>query len=68
MNDELGGEIMKEFTALRAKTYGYLTDNNDEDKKAKGAKCVPRKENVNLNVINIFKSNSTWQYKPFRKK
>ena len=27
---ELGGKLMKEFVALRAKTYGYLKDNNDE--------------------------------------
>ena len=27
---------MKEFFGLRAKTYSYLKDNNDEDKKAKG--------------------------------
>ena len=36
MKDELGGQIMKEFVALRAKTYNYLKDNNDEDKNAKG--------------------------------
>ena len=34
MKDELDVKIMKEFTALKAKTYIYLTDNNDEDKKA----------------------------------
>ena len=26
--DELGGKIMKEFCALRAKTYAYLMDND----------------------------------------
>ena len=26
---------MKEFVALTAKTYSYLTNNNDEDKKSK---------------------------------
>ena len=41
MKDKLGGQIMKEFVGLRAKTYSYLKDNNDEDKKAKGTKkCV----------------------------
>ena len=41
MKDELGGAIMKEFIALRANTYIYLTDNNNENKKAKGRKkCV----------------------------
>ena len=42
--DELGGPIMKEFVGLRAKTYSYLKDNNDEDKKAKTKKkCVIKK-------------------------
>ena len=41
MKDELGENIMKEFAALRGKTYSYLTDNNDNDKKAKDTKkCV----------------------------
>ena len=35
--DELGGKIMKEFCALRAKTYAYLMD-DDSKKKAKGTK------------------------------
>ena len=30
MKDELGGKIMREFAALRAKTYSYLTKNNSE--------------------------------------
>ena len=38
MKDELGGEIITEFTALRPKTYSYLTDNDKIDKKAKGTK------------------------------
>ena len=33
--DELGGKIMKEFCALRAKTYTYLVDDDSEKKKAK---------------------------------
>ena len=28
--DELGGKIMKEFCALRAKTYKYLMDDDSE--------------------------------------
>ena len=41
MKDELGGKIMTESVALRPKTYSYLTDDCEEDKKAKGTKkCV----------------------------
>ena len=52
--DELGGEIMKEFVALKTKAYEYLIDGyNDDDydkykiinKKAKGIKkCVIKRE------------------------
>ena len=39
--DELGGKIMKEFVALKAKTYIYLMDDDGEEKKAKGTnKCI----------------------------
>ena len=39
--DELGGKIMKEFCAFRAKTYTYLMDDDSEKKKAKRIKgCV----------------------------
>ena len=45
MKDELGRQIMKQFLGLRAKTYSYLKDNNDEDKKAKGIrKCVIKRK------------------------
>ena len=44
MKNELGGEIITEFIALRPKTYFYLTDNDKIDKKAKGTKkCVIKK-------------------------
>ena len=33
--DELGGKIMKEFCALRAKTYAYLMDDDTEKEKTK---------------------------------
>ena len=43
--DELGRKIMKEFVALRAKTYAYGTDDDDEKKKATGTKkCVIKRE------------------------
>ena len=38
--DELGGKIIKEFWALRAKTYAYLMGDDSEVKKAKGTKNV----------------------------
>ena len=39
--DKLGGKIMKEFCALRAKTYSYIIGDNSEVKKSKGTKkCV----------------------------
>ena len=41
MKDELKGKIMREFAALRPKTYSYLTDDSNSDKKTKGTKkCV----------------------------
>ena len=44
MKDELGGKIMKKIAKSRAKTYGYLTDNNDEDGKAKGKKFIKKRK------------------------
>ena len=36
---------MKEFVALRTKTYAYRTDDDNEKKKAKGTKmCVIKRE------------------------
>ena len=41
MKDELGAKIMTEFVAFTPKSYSYLTDDCEEDKKAKGTKkCV----------------------------
>ena len=38
------------FVGLRAKSWSYLKDYNDEDKKSKGSKkCV--KEKLNLKII-----------------
>ena len=41
MKDKLGEQIMEECVGLRVKTYSYLKDKNDKDKKAKGTKkCI----------------------------
>ena len=45
MKNELSGQIMNEFVGLRAKTYSYLKDNNNKDKKAKDIqKCVIKRK------------------------
>ena len=44
MKDELGGEIMEEFVALRPKMYAYKVESK-ESKKCKGVKkCVMKKD------------------------
>ena len=40
IKDELRRKIIKEFCALRAKTYAYLMGDDSEVKKAKGTKNV----------------------------
>ena len=41
IKDELKGKIMTELVALIPKTYSYLVNDSDTDKKAKGTKkCV----------------------------
>ena len=52
MKNELDEKVLKEFVALRAKTYSYLTDNNDEDKKTKGIKKYVVKATKLKNKIN----------------
>ena len=51
IKDELGGQIVKEFVGLKAKTYNYLKDNNDEDKKAEYTKKCVIKEVLNVKII-----------------
>ena len=41
MKDELGQKVMTEFAALRPRTYSYLTDDYDENRKTKTQKTVP---------------------------
>ena len=43
MNNELFGKIMTESAALKAKTLGYFTYGNDENKKKRGTKTVCHK-------------------------
>ena len=44
--DELGGKIMKEFCALRAKIYTDVMDDNNDKKKAKEIKSVIKRRLV----------------------
>ena len=44
MKDELGGETITKFIALRPKTYSYLTDNDKIDKKDKRNKKMYNKK------------------------
>ena len=50
--DELGGKIMTEFCALRAKAYAYKLDDDTELKKAKGTKkCIVKREITFKNYV-----------------
>ena len=40
MIDELGRKIITKLAGLKAKTYTYLKDSNDEEKKAKRTESV----------------------------
>ena len=53
MKDELGRKIMKEFSALTAKTYSYLTENIHEDEKAKDTKACVIKKTLNFKIMKI---------------
>ena len=71
MEDELGGKVMTEFVGLRPKTYSYLIDDNNIDKKAKETKkCVIKLilkfndyKNYLLNNEIIFKSQRRFKSK-----
>ena len=54
MKEELGGEIITEFTALRPKTYSYLTDNDKIDKKTKGTKKCAKNKMIKFNDYKKF--------------
>ena len=71
MKEELGGKFMTEFIALRPKTYSYLMDDGNSDKKAKGLKkCVIKRilkfndyKNCLLNNEIIIKSQQRFKSK-----
>ena len=46
IKDELGGKIMIAVAALRPKSYVYLTNDSNENKKANDTKKVCRKNNT----------------------
>ena len=51
MKDELRGKIMTKLIGLRGKTYSYLIDDGNEDKKAKATKNCFKKGNLTLTII-----------------
>ena len=51
MKDQLGGKMMTEFVTLRPKTYSYLLDDGNNDKKAKGTKKCVIKKYLSLMII-----------------
>ena len=58
MKDELGGKIMTELAAIRTKTYSYLMDDGNSDKKAKGAKKYVIKQRLKfINYKNCLSNN-----------
>ena len=57
MKNELDREITKEFEGLRAKKYGYLTDDNDETK----LKRTKKKETKIWRLQKSFRRISPWK-------
>ena len=58
--DELGGKIMTEFCALRAKAYSYKLDDDTENKKAKGTKkCIVKRELTFKNYVDCLFNDKT---------
>ena len=67
LKDELDEKIIKKFSALRAKTNSYLTDNNNVGKKAKGTKKCVVKRHLNLKITSSAYEQLNWkQNKPFK--
>ena len=58
--DELGGKIIKEFCALRAKKYTYLMDGDSENKNAEGVKrCIVKRRLMFENYKDSLFNNKT---------
>ena len=56
--DELGGKIITEFCALRAKAYAYLMEDGSDHKKVKGTKkCIIKRELMFENYIDSLFNN-----------
>ena len=56
--DELGGKIMIEFCALRAKAYAFKLNDDTEKKKAKGTKkCIVKRELIFKNYMDFLFNN-----------
>ena len=56
--DELGGKIITEFVALRAKAYSYLDDDGNKHKKSKGTKrCLIKQKLMFQNFENCLINN-----------
>ena len=58
--NEVVGKILKEFCALRAKTYSYLTEDDSEMKKCKGIKkCAIKRRMMFENYKDLLFNNKT---------
>ena len=44
MKDELGGKIMKKLLGLKAKTYSYLINNGNQNKKNKNSVTIRKRK------------------------
>ena len=53
---------MKEFAALRSKTYSYLTLNNSKNKKVKGTKKCAIRQKLKFEDYNLTKENIKYHY------
>ena len=58
---ELGGKIVKEFLALRVKTYSHLMDDGSEVKKSKETKkCIIKRETIDCMFLSCHVRVSEW--------